>query len=522
MSEDTEDDAPAVLTAEQDLASTGAAADSAEADEKFKALPRLLRYAILSTKDESFAHERLIAEITALVPGEPLTLVWAQGLPSDGIVLAVQLDHLAVTRDQPDLRSMSDCVRLLSLTTDDLTTGMDDHLRVGKALIHAYRQLPANLDLDLAADIETFVAGWAALPSAVTGLSHYVGIGAAQNARMVGRRLATLRVDSAEEKLSEKYRKNEQERREAAALRDAGATREPTSANIVAEDHLVVCKLDEAAMKNQKTREVTAPFKGIINTALPLVQVPLLHGVRAQLLFEFPYAEQVIDFALADLVGRRTLRLRPLLLVGDAGGGKSRFARRLGESLGLGVWRTDASRSDGAVFGGTDKRWYSTEPCHPFLAITQAKHANPLVLIDEIEKAATRTDYGRFWDCLLAFLEPETAARYPDPALQTNLDLSQVSYVATANSLDPLPSPLRDRFRVVTFPKPAAADLIALLPAVIADLALERGLDSRWVEPLTGIERDTVAAHWRGGSVRRLRRVVEALLSVRERMASRN
>jgi ATP-dependent Lon protease len=122
----------------------------------------------------------------------------------------------------------------------------------------------------------------------------------------------------------------------------------------------------------------------------------------------------------------------------------------------------------------------------------------------------------------LAFLEPETAARYPDPALQTNLELSQISYVATANSLDPLPSPLRDRFRVVTFPKPAAADLLALLPAVVADLALERGLDSRWVEPLTGIERDTVAAHWRGGSVRRLRRVVEALLSIREKMASRN
>ena len=45
------------------------------------------------------------------------------------------------------------------------------------------------------------------------------------------------------------------------------------------------------------------------------------------------------------------------------------------------------SRSDGAVFGGTDKRWYSAEPCHPFLAITRAAHANPVVLIDELEKA---------------------------------------------------------------------------------------------------------------------------------------
>jgi ATP-dependent Lon protease len=239
-------------------------------------------------------------------------------------------------------------------------------------------------------------------------------------------------------------------------------------------------------------------------------------------LFEFPYAEQVIDFALAELIGRRTVRLRPLLLCGDAGGGKSRFARRLGETLGVGVWRTDASRSDGAVFGGTDKRWYSAEPCHPFLAVAQAKCANPMVLLDELEKAGTRSDYGRLWDCLLGFLEPESAIRHPDPALQVNLDLGHVSYVATANSIDPLPSPLRDRFRIVTFPKPGAEHMEALLAPVIADLAAERSLDSRWIEPLTGLERDIVAAHWRGGSVRRLRRVVEIVLRAREKVAVRN
>jgi ATP-dependent Lon protease len=253
-----------------------------------------------------------------------------------------------------------------------------------------------------------------------------------------------------------------------------------------------------------------------------LILVRPLHEVREKLRYEFPYAEQVIDFVLADLVGRRTVLLRPLLVVGDAGGGKSRFARRLGEILRINVWRTDASRSDGAVFGGTDKRWYTAEPAHPFLAIARAKHANPMVLIDEIEKAATRTDYGRFWDCLLGFLEPETAARYPDPALQSNIDLSHVSFVSTANALDPLPGPLRDRFRIVTFPKPDAGDLDALLPAIIADLASERGLDSRWVEPLAGYERDAVAAHWRGGSVRRLRRVVEVVLRARDKTAVRN
>ncbi|OKO72486.1 ATPase AAA [Bradyrhizobium sp. AS23.2] len=275
-------------------------------------------------------------------------------------------------------------------------------------------------------------------------------------------------------------------------------------------------------MKNPKLKDILGPLKSSINKALPLVVAPPLHEVRKTLVHEFPYAADVVDFVLADLVGRVTVRLRPLLLVGAPGGGKSRFVRRLGETVGVSVWREDASRCDGAVFGGTDRRWYSAEPCHPFLAVAQGKIANPLVMIDEIEKAATRSDYGRLWDCLLAFLEPETNARYPDPALQTALDLSQVSYVATANSLDPLPSAIRDRFRVVTFPKPTASNVDALLPAIIADLAKERGLDQNWMPPLNGIERASLTQYWCGGSVRQLRRMVEPILRERDLRAVRH
>jgi ATP-dependent Lon protease len=193
----------------------------------------------------------------------------------------------------------------------------------------------------------------------------------------------------------------------------------------------------------------------------------------------------------------------------------------LGEVLGLHIWRTDASRSDGAVFGGTDKRWYSAEPCHPFLAIAQKKIANPLILIDEIEKAATRSDYGRFWDALLGFLEPETASRYPDPALQVSLDLSMVSYDATANSLDPLPWALRDRFRVIEVPKPRASDIDALIPAVIKDIATDRRLDARWIPPLDQHDHDAARSLWHGGSVRRLRRIVEAIINAKEKTVVR-
>jgi hypothetical protein len=75
---------------------------------------------------------------------------------------------------------------------------------------------------------------------------------------------------------------------------------------------------------------------------------------------------------------------------------------------------------------------------------------------------------------------------------------------------------------VVTFPKPSPDHLDALLPAILADLARERGLDRRWVMPLDDSEHAAVARHWPGGSVRRLRRIVEAVLHHREGRATRN
>ena len=353
---------------------------------------------------------------------------------------------------------------------------------------------------------------------ALTRLREEHAIAAAHHA---GRHVMQWRVALTEATLRKEFA-DERQAQEKATAKAADLAGSASEAIQVPGDHVLVCKLSDTDMKNPKMREIITPLKPVINTPLALAPVPPLHEVRSQLLFEFPYAAEVIDFVLADLIGRRTVKLRPVIVFGEPGGGKSRFARKLVDSLHVGWWQTDASRSDGAVFAGTDKRWYSAEPCHPFLAIARAKHANVIMLIDEIEKAGTRNDYGRFWDCLLGFLEPETAAHYPDPALQVPLDLAHVSYVATANTLEPLPAPLRDRFRVVTFPKPGPEHLDALLPPVIADLAAERGLDSRWVEPLIGEERDAVAAHWRGGSVRQLRRVVEAVLGAREKSAIRN
>jgi len=442
-----------------------------------------------------------------------------------GLKLAAELDRLAVIQNEPNLRSIADCIRLACLPTPTDSMYFGEYRRVGKALVQTLQATARYLRQDLCCQLERFTFGWAALPACTHLLVE--GAPAAASAALLGDLMVRHQVAAAEARAEARVRAarkavEEETRSKREAEERVTAAGQQSEEETVPDHHVVVARLSVEEMKSPKLKEILGPLRDVINTALPLVEVRSLHEVRRALAFEFPYAADVIDFTLADLVGRVTVHIRPLILVGEPGGGKSRFARRLGEILGLSVWREDASLADGAVFGGTARRWYSAEPCHPFLAVARGKTANPLVLIDEIEKAATRNDYGRLWDSLLGFLEPETAARYMDPALQTNLDLSKVSYVATANSLDPLPAPIRDRFRVVSFRKPTAKDLDALLPAVISDLARERGLDQVWVPPLSGIEREVVAKYWHGGSVRRLRRIVEAILRERDINASRN
>ena len=153
-----------------------------------------------------------------------------------------------------------------------------------------------------------------------------------------------------------------------------------------------------------------------------------------------------------------------------------------------------------------------------------------MILLDELEKAGgpgsgtsvPSNGGGRLWDCLFGLVETERSLRYPDPLLQTNVDCSHISYMATANNVAGLPRPLLDRFRVIHMARPSRDHLDALLPAIVADLARERGLDAKWIPMLDGVEHAAVASAWSGGSVRTLRRLVEVVLRDRDARATRN
>lgn len=525
---DDEDDAWTHEILDPAIVTEGAAADSADDQRRrIEGLPRILRYALLARNMiDGDVICRLVAEIEAICPDLAEIRVWAVVCnEQSGVALATDLDRLAVVRDMPLLRTLGDCVRLLSLTLPCDAERFESFRRVCRAMILAFDQVVSAIDDQQRFELEQVIYGFAA-SAAATGFDRdATSRPAAMFAMQMGMEIARYRIRAAKIETARRVRR-EVERQQKEASADEAVSRSgsiATSDSAIVEpvprNHVVIGRIDENTIKAQK---FIAPFRNVLNIALPLVETPAIDHVRATLMIEFPYASNVIDVVLTDLTGRPTATFRPLLLVGEPGSGKSRFARRLGEVLGLTIWRTDAAQSDGNTFAGTDRRWHSTEPCHPFLAIARSGIANPVMLIDEIEKAGTRSDYGRFWDCLLGLLEPETSSRYPDPALQIPIDLSHVSYVATANALDPIPTPLRDRLRIVAFPSPTLNDLDALLSTLMKSLAAERGLDSRWITSADAVERTFIASAWSGGSVRRLRHVLEAVIRARDRAAQRH
>jgi ATP-dependent Lon protease len=159
--------------------------------------------------------------------------------------------------------------------------------------------------------------------------------------------------------------------------------------------------------------------------------------------------ERILEY-IAVIQHKKSIPGQVLLLVGPPGVGKSSLAKSIAKSLNRPFVKVSLGGvKDEAEIRGHRRTYIGSLPGKIIQALKEAKAMNPVILLDEIDKAGASNVMGDVSSALLEVLDPEQNARFVDHYLSVPYDLSQVIFVATANTTRSISAPLLDRMEAI-------------------------------------------------------------------------
>ncbi|MGX8882475.1 AAA family ATPase [Methylovorus sp. SPW-M1] len=201
--------------------------------------------------------------------------------------------------------------------------------------------------------------------------------------------------------------------------------------------------------------------------------------VFIDLIQRFPNFKETIELvcssvALAKL-GDGRLEIPPLLLIGPPGIGKTQVANEIASLI-----KTDflevhiESEQNGATIAGSSEFWGNTQTGLIFRALTSGKTANPVVLVDELDKAAKDSRFDPLGG-LYSLLERETAKRFEDQSIRgLPIDASGIIWVMTANDERLIPEPILSRAMVHYIRPPTREESIPIAQSIYNSIRKSR------------------------------------------------
>ena len=142
------------------------------------------------------------------------------------------------------------------------------------------------------------------------------------------------------------------------------------------------------------------------------------------------------------------LEVTPMLLLGPPGIGKTHFAKQLADLLGTGMSLLPmGSMTAGWLLSGSSSQWKGAKPGKVFEALVDGQYANPVIVVDEIDKASADAQYDPL-GALYSLLEHDTASAFVDEFADVAIDASQVIWITTANDTRGIPDPILNRMNV--------------------------------------------------------------------------